>query len=139
MSSKPNLDSEKARSVHSMFSEVAGNYDRLNSLISLGIHHQWRRRCVRWSGVRQGDSVLDLATGTGDLALEFSRAVGPSGTVLGTDFNAAMLETAPQKAKDAGLNVQFEIADATALSYETSRFDVTSISFGIRNVDDPQL
>jgi demethylmenaquinone methyltransferase / 2-methoxy-6-polyprenyl-1,4-benzoquinol methylase len=81
--------------------------------------------------------VLDCATGTGDLALAFKRAVGPNGSVLGTDFNADMLQTAPEKAKRAGLEVKFEVADAMALPYESNRFDIASIAFGIRNVDDP--
>jgi demethylmenaquinone methyltransferase/2-methoxy-6-polyprenyl-1,4-benzoquinol methylase len=130
--------SEKAERVQAIFTEVADRYDLLNSVISLGVHHRWRKKCVAWSGARAGDAVLDLATGTGDLALEFARAVGPSGTVLGTDFNAAMLKPAPLKAQKQGLkHVRFEVADATRLPYESSRFDVVSISFGIRNVDDP--
>jgi demethylmenaquinone methyltransferase/2-methoxy-6-polyprenyl-1,4-benzoquinol methylase len=79
---------------------------------------------------------LDLATGTGDLALEFKRQLGPESRVLGTDFNANMLQTAPDKARRRGLDVQFEQADATQLTYESDRFDIVSISYGIRNVDD---
>jgi demethylmenaquinone methyltransferase/2-methoxy-6-polyprenyl-1,4-benzoquinol methylase len=80
---------------------------------------------------------LDLATGTGDLALEFKRQLGPDSRVLGTDFNAHMLQTAPEKARKQGLDVQFEQANATQLPYESDRFDIVSISYGIRNVDDP--
>ena len=130
------LETERARQVHSLFSGVAGNYDRLNTLISFGIHHRWRRALVRWSGAQAGDSILDLATGTGDLALEFKRQLGPKSLVLGTDFNAEMLKTAPEKARRRGMDVQFEQADATQLIYESNRFDVVSISYGIRNVDD---
>jgi demethylmenaquinone methyltransferase/2-methoxy-6-polyprenyl-1,4-benzoquinol methylase len=130
------LETDRAKQVHSLFSGVAGNYDQLNTLISFGIHHRWRRALVRWSQAKPGDSVLDLATGTGDLALEFKRQLGPSSKVLGTDFNLEMLKTAPEKAKSQGLEVQFEQADATQLVYESGRFDIVSISYGIRNVDD---
>ncbi len=125
--------------VHSMFSAIAPRYDTANDVLSFGIHHVWRREAVRRSMVKPGDSVLDCATGTGDLALAFKRAVGEGGRVLGTDFNAAMLSFAPEKAKQQGLDVTFEVADATALPYEAATFDVASIAFGIRNVDDPSL
>jgi demethylmenaquinone methyltransferase/2-methoxy-6-polyprenyl-1,4-benzoquinol methylase len=130
------LESERAQKVHSLFSGVAGNYDKLNTLISFGIHHRWRRELVEWSGAKPGDSVLDLATGTGDLALEFKRQLGPKSAVLGTDFNAEMLRTAPDKARERGLDVKFEQADATQLVYPDNQFDIVSISYGIRNVDD---
>jgi len=129
--------SEKATRIHEMFSDVAPRYDLLNDLISFGRLHAWRKECVRQSLARPGQSVLDLATGTGDLALEFKRKVGGSGKVLGTDFNEKMLDQAPAKAKTAGLEVEFELADATQLSYPDSNFDITSIAYGIRNVDRP--
>lgn len=124
--------------VHRMFSQIAPKYDATNDVLSMGIHRWWRRIAVQLSGVKPGDSVLDCATGTGDLALAFKRAVGPSGTVIGTDFNADMLSFAPDKAAKAGLQVNFEVADAMKLPYEGGRFTVASISFGIRNVDNPQ-
>lgn len=124
--------------VHQMFSQIAPRYDATNDVLSLGVHRLWRRVAVRRSGAQPGDSVLDCATGTGDLALAFKRAVGPSGTVIGTDFNAQMLSFAPKKAAAAGLEVKFEVADAMRLPYEAARFSVASISFGIRNVDDPK-
>jgi demethylmenaquinone methyltransferase / 2-methoxy-6-polyprenyl-1,4-benzoquinol methylase len=125
--------------VHQMFSTIASKYDLTNDVLSLGVHRLWRRMAVKESQVKPGDSVLDCATGTGDLALAFKRAVGPSGTVLGTDFNADMLKTAPLKAQKADLDVSFEVADAMKLPYENKRFHVASISFGIRNVDDPSV
>jgi demethylmenaquinone methyltransferase / 2-methoxy-6-polyprenyl-1,4-benzoquinol methylase len=125
--------------VHKMFSQIAPRYDAANDVMSLGIHRLWRRTAVRLSGAGPGQAVLDCATGTGDLALAFKRAVGPSGSVLGTDFNADMLAPAPAKAKAAGLEVAFEVADAMKLPYGDGRFDVASIAFGIRNVDDPQV
>lgn len=120
-----------------MFSVVAPTYDLANGVLSFGVHHGWRRRTVRESGAKSGDRVLDCATGTGDLAFEFKRTVGPSGSVLGTDFCREMLERAPAKAAAAGLAVDFEVADALALPYADNRFDVASMAFGIRNVDDP--
>lgn len=125
--------------VHAMFSQIAPRYDAGNDLLSFGTHRLWRRRAVKAVQARPGEHVLDCATGTGDLALAFKRAVGPQGSVLGTDFNADMLKTAPLKAQRAGLDVRFEVADAMKLPYEAARFDIASISFGIRNVDDPSV
>ena len=126
--------SEKVRS---MFADIAGDYDRVNSILSFGVHHAWRSRTVQLSGVKKGDHVLDCATGTGDLALEFKKKAGDRGYVLGTDFCREMIEQAPKKAREHGLVVDFEVADAMNLPYESGRFDIASIAFGIRNVDDP--
>ncbi len=120
-----------------MFAEIAGTYDRANSFLSIGVHHRWRTRTVRESGVGEGDAVVDCATGTGDLALEFKRAVGARGRVVGTDFCAEMLAFAPAKAQQQGMDIAWEIQDAMQLTYESGGFDVASIAFGIRNVDDP--
>ena len=128
-----------SQAVHAMFSDIAASYDRANSILSFGIHHLWRRATVAASGVRKGSSVLDCATGTGDLALAFKRAVGPTGRVVGTDFNADMLSYAPGKAQRNGLDVEFEVADAMHLPYADATFDAASISFGIRNVDVPRV
>lgn len=125
--------------VHQMFSTIAPRYDATNDVLSMGVHRLWRRVAVLRSGAKPGDAVLDCATGTGDLALAFKRAVGDRGTVTGTDFNADMLSFAPAKAKRAGLDVKFEVADAMKLPYPDAQFDVASISFGIRNVDDPAV
>lgn len=120
-----------------MFSDIAGSYDRANSVLSLGVHHLWRRSTVRRSGAGPGDSVLDCATGTGDLAIAFKKAVGENGRVAGTDFCADMLAFAPDKAKEEGLVINWEVQDAMNLTYDDDSFDVASIAFGIRNVDDP--
>lgn len=120
-----------------MFSEIAPRYDVANSVLSLGIHHLWRKAAVAESGIQIGGQVLDCATGTGDLALTFKRKVGQKGRVVGTDFNADMLRYAPQKAKGKGLDIDFEVADVMALPYADEMFDVASIAFGIRNVDKP--
>lgn len=126
--------SEKVRS---MFADIADDYDRVNNVLSFGVHHAWRKKAVLESGAREGDHVLDCATGTGDLAIEFKKAVGDSGYVLGTDFCAPMIEPAPGKAEEAGLKIDFEVADAMNLPYEENTFDISSIAFGIRNVDEP--
>jgi demethylmenaquinone methyltransferase/2-methoxy-6-polyprenyl-1,4-benzoquinol methylase len=126
--------SEKVRN---MFADIADDYDRVNSILSFGVHHAWRNRTVQLSGAKEGDHVLDCATGTGDLAIEFKEKVGSEGYVLGTDFCKEMIEHAPDKARENNLEVDFEVADAMNLPYDDDRFDIASIAFGIRNVDDP--
>ena len=123
--------------IKSMFSKVAANYDKANSILSVGIHHLWRKKLVYLSSAKPGQSVLDCATGTGDLAIEFKKAVGPEGSVIGTDFCAEMLAPAPSKALAENLEIKFEQADVTALQYADNYFDIVSISFGIRNVGNP--
>lgn len=127
----------QSQKVESMFQEVAPKYDLANTVLSLGIHHLWRKAVVRMSDARAGEKVLDCATGTGDLAIEFKKAVGPTGHVLGTDFCQGMLELAPAKARSQQLEIDFEIQDVTQLPYANESFDVVSISFGIRNVENP--
>ena len=123
--------------IRSMFSKVAAKYDTANSVLSVGIHHLWRRKLVFLSAAKVGQRVLDCATGTGDLAIEFKKTVGPTGEVIGTDFCPEMLAFAPQKANAENLDIKFEQADVTALQYPDKQFDIVSISFGIRNVGDP--
>ncbi|TVQ70160.1 MAG: bifunctional demethylmenaquinone methyltransferase/2-methoxy-6-polyprenyl-1,4-benzoquinol methylase UbiE [Balneolaceae bacterium] len=123
--------------VRRMFASISGRYDLLNSVLSLGVHHRWRKKTVRVTGASEGMSVLDCATGTGDLAIAYKKAVGSSGTVVGTDFCAEMLAPAPEKSRKQGLKIIWEVADAMDLPYEDDRFDISSIAFGIRNVDDP--
>lgn len=120
--------------IRSMFASISTRYDRANTVLSGGVHHLWRTKAVRWSQAREGDRVLDCATGTGDLAIAFRKAVGSSGRVVGTDFVPEMLSVARQKAPD----ITFEVADVTRLPYDDASFDVASISFGIRNVNDPR-
>ena len=123
--------------IRSMFSKVAANYDKGNNVLSMGVHHLWRKKLVKYSGAKLGDRVLDCATGTGDLAIEFKQTVGSAGQVTGTDFCAEMLIPAPGKAADKGLDIKFEQADVTQLNYADDSFDISSISFGIRNVGNP--
>jgi demethylmenaquinone methyltransferase/2-methoxy-6-polyprenyl-1,4-benzoquinol methylase len=134
----PQVSAKKAETIRHMFGEVAPRYDLLNTVLSLGIHHLWRKKLVRWSGVKAGDRVLDCASGTGDLAFEFERNLGTSGQVIGTDFCEPMLIHARAKAVKSGSRAQFDVADVTQLPFESNSFDLASISFGIRNVNDPQ-
>ncbi|MCS6807883.1 MAG: bifunctional demethylmenaquinone methyltransferase/2-methoxy-6-polyprenyl-1,4-benzoquinol methylase UbiE [Bacteroidota bacterium] len=126
-----------SEAVRTMFARIAPRYDVGNNVLSFGIHHYWRQAVVRYVGAQPGMSVLDCATGTGDLAIAFKRAVGSTGTVIGTDFCAEMMQTAPSKARKSGLDIRFEIADAMCLPYANNTFDIASIAFGIRNVDEP--
>ncbi len=120
--------------IKEMFSSIAPAYDKTNDVLSFGIHHLWRRALVSWSEAKVGESVLDCATGTGDLALKFKEAVGDSGRVLATDFCEEMLLPGPAKAKKKNLQIDFAVADVTALPFPNATFDIASIAFGIRNV-----
>ncbi len=120
-----------------MFASIADRYDMVNSVLSMGTHYRWRKKTVKLSGAEPGMDVLDCATGTGDLALDFKKVVGEDGRVLGTDFCKEMIEPGPPKAKRKNLDVKFEVADAMDLPYDDDSFDISSIAFGIRNVDDP--
>lgn len=137
MNTQTQRQSPDPEKIRSMFSKVAAKYDKANSVLSVGIHHLWRKKLVALSGAKAGMKVLDCATGTGDLAIEFKKTVGPTGEVVGTDFCKEMLEPAPAKAKAQNLDIHFELADVTQLQFADKRFDVSSISFGIRNVNDP--
>lgn len=121
-----------------MFADIAEDYDRTNTVLSLGIHKRWRQKAVGLSGAGPGYDVLDCATGTGDLAQAFAREVCPTGQVVGSDFCREMVELAPAKAREVGLPIDFQVSDALALPFEDASFDVASIGFGIRNVDDPK-
>lgn len=119
--------------VKNMFASISDVYDKMNTTLSFGTHHFWRRKTVRASKVKKGMKVLDCATGTGDLAHRYKKAVGKRGEVVGTDFVPEMVSLAQKKYKD----IYFETADVMHLPYDDNSFDVSSISFGIRNVDDP--
>lgn len=123
--------------IKNMFSSVAKNYDKANAVLSFGVHHLWRKDLVKISEAHPGHKILDCASGTGDLALEFKKVVGASGEVVATDFCKEMLHRGPEKAKKMNLDVRWEQADVTNLSYADNEFDVASISFGIRNVENP--
>jgi demethylmenaquinone methyltransferase / 2-methoxy-6-polyprenyl-1,4-benzoquinol methylase len=127
----------RQQDIQNLFTSVAHGYDQANDYMTLGMIHYWRRKLVRWSGVSEGHSVLDCATGTGDMAFEFKRFVGDRGTVIGTDFCEAMLKLAPEKSKKLELPVEFKTADVMNLPFVDGSFDACSIGYGIRNVEDP--
>lgn len=130
---------EKAKRVGEVFSSVAGNYDLMNDLMSLGIHRLWKRFAIDLADVRPGESVLDLAGGTGDLAAAFARATGPDGRVVLADINNAMLVEGRDKLLDRGLMgdpLRFTQANAEALPFDDHSFDCITIAFGLRNVTD---
>jgi demethylmenaquinone methyltransferase/2-methoxy-6-polyprenyl-1,4-benzoquinol methylase len=122
-----------------MFDRIAGVYDAMNSAMTVGLHHRWRARAAQATGALAGSRVLDVATGTGDLALELARRVSPGGEVVGCDFSEAMLARARGKATalPAGLvRPSFQIADALALPYPDDAFDAATAGFGVRNFAD---
>jgi demethylmenaquinone methyltransferase/2-methoxy-6-polyprenyl-1,4-benzoquinol methylase len=125
--------------VRAMFDRIAGVYDVLNTVMSAGLHHRWRARAADLARVGPGDHALDVATGTGDLALELARRVAPGGEVVGSDFSEAMLTRARTKAARSGalgVGLRFEWADALALPYDDDTFDAATVGFGARNFSD---
>jgi demethylmenaquinone methyltransferase/2-methoxy-6-polyprenyl-1,4-benzoquinol methylase len=124
--------------VEAMFDRIAGIYDRLNSVMTAGLHHQWRRRAADLAQVGPGSRVLDVATGTGDLALELAGRVGPSGQVVAIDFSERMLELAREKAagQPRAESIEFRAANALELPFEDHRFDAATVGFGVRNFSD---
>jgi demethylmenaquinone methyltransferase / 2-methoxy-6-polyprenyl-1,4-benzoquinol methylase len=121
--------------VRAMFDRIAGLYDLMNSVMTAGLHHRWRERAADLAALTPGDRALDVATGTGDLALELARRVGPAGEVVGSDFSEGMLEHARRKGSGAA-NVRFEQANALALPYADDEFAAATVGFGARNFSD---
>jgi demethylmenaquinone methyltransferase / 2-methoxy-6-polyprenyl-1,4-benzoquinol methylase len=133
----PERDSEEfADQVRGMFDRIAGVYDLMNSAMTAGLHHQWRERAVDRVEVGPGSDALDVCCGTGDLALELRRRIGPDGRVVGCDFSEPMLELARHKSGEQGLPVEFGWADALELPYGDASFDAVTIGFGARNLAD---
>jgi demethylmenaquinone methyltransferase / 2-methoxy-6-polyprenyl-1,4-benzoquinol methylase len=133
----PERDSDEfADQVRGMFDRIAGVYDLMNSAMTAGLHHQWRQRAVERTEVGPGSDALDVCCGTGDLALELRRRIGPDGRVVGCDFSEPMLELARRKSGDEGLPVEFGWADALDLPYGEASFDAVTIGFGARNLAD---
>lgn len=120
--------------VRAMFDRIAGLYDTMNSVMTAGLHHAWRRRAADLAGVGEGSTALDVACGTGDLAIELRARVGAGGEVIGCDFSQEMLTRA--RAKAPGLT--FEWANALELPYDDDRFDAATVAFGARNFADLQ-
>jgi demethylmenaquinone methyltransferase/2-methoxy-6-polyprenyl-1,4-benzoquinol methylase len=128
--------SEKARKVAGVFDSVAGKYDLMNDLMSLGVHRLWKRFAVSVSGVRAGERVLDLAGGTGDLSSRLLSRVGPKGLVVLSDINASMLGEGRKRLIDEGAigNIAYAQIDAEQLPFRDNSFDCVTIGFGLRNV-----
>jgi demethylmenaquinone methyltransferase / 2-methoxy-6-polyprenyl-1,4-benzoquinol methylase len=122
--------------VRAMFDRIAGVYDLLNTVMTAGLHHRWRERAADFARIGPGARVLDVATGTGDLALELARRVAPGGEVVGSDFSEAMLARARRKAQPAGAELRFEWGDALELPYADGSFDAATVGFGARNFSD---
>jgi demethylmenaquinone methyltransferase / 2-methoxy-6-polyprenyl-1,4-benzoquinol methylase len=118
--------------VRAMFDRIARVYDLMNSLMTAGLHHRWRARAADLAALEPGGRALDVACGTGDLAIELARRVGPSGTVVGSDFSEAMLE----RAREKSAAVRWEWANALELPYGDDEFDAATVGFGARNFSD---
>ncbi|WCB97060.1 Demethylmenaquinone methyltransferase [Baekduia alba] len=118
--------------VRAMFDRIARVYDLINSVMTAGLHHKWRRRAADLAGVGPGDRVLDVATGTGDLAIELAGRVGPTGEVVGSDFSEEMLAFARKKAPSQ----RFEWGNALELPYADGEFAAATVGFGARNFSD---
>lgn len=131
---------DKAARVREVFDSVASRYDLMNDLMSLGIHRLWKRHAIELAGVRRGQRVLDLASGTGDLADRFAGIVGPEGCVVMSDINAAMLTEGRNRMLDRGRvgNLHYALVNAEKIPFDADRFDCVAIGFGLRNVTDKQ-
>lgn len=129
---------EKAGQVAQVFHSVAGKYDMMNDLMSMGVHRLWKRFTIELSGVRPGHQVLDIAGGTGDLTMKFSDLVGRDGQVVLADINASMLQVGRGRLTDRGYvgNIEYVQADAEHLPFPDNSFNAVSIAFGLRNVTD---
>ncbi len=125
---------EKARHVRGVFDSVASRYDVMNDLMSLGLHRAWKAYTVMVADVREGQQVLDIAGGTGDLAMAFAKKAGPRGRVVHTDINETMLRTGRDRLVDAGWVLPTLVCDAERLPFASESFDLVSVAFGLRNM-----
>ena len=127
-------EKDKARHVRGVFDSVAPRYDLMNDLMSAGLHRAWKAYTVMVANLREGDQVLDIAGGTGDLSLAFSRKVGSTGTVVHTDINEAMLRVGRDRLINLGVVLPTLVCDAEALPFPDNHFDLVSVAFGLRNM-----
>lgn len=127
-------ESEKARHVRGVFDSVAPKYDLMNDLMSMGMHRVWKAYTVMVANLHEGDKALDIAGGTGDLALAFAQKVGKGGQVVHTDINEAMLRTGRNRLLDAGVVLPTLVCDAEKLPFPDNHFDLVSVAFGLRNM-----
>jgi len=127
-------EKDKARHVRGVFDSVAPRYDLMNDLMSAGLHRAWKAYTVMVANLREGDQVLDIAGGTGDLSLAFSRKVGSTGSVMHTDINEAMLRVGRDRLINLGVVLPTLVCDAEALPFPDNHFDLVSVAFGLRNM-----
>ena len=127
-------EADKARRVRGVFDSVAPKYDLMNDLMSFGLHRAWKAYAVMVADVREGYKVLDIAGGTGDLALAFARKAGTTGRVVLTDVNEAMLRCGRDRLIDAGVCLATAACDAEKLPFADGQFDLVSVAFGLRNM-----
>ncbi|MFE8643681.1 bifunctional demethylmenaquinone methyltransferase/2-methoxy-6-polyprenyl-1,4-benzoquinol methylase UbiE [Sphingomonas sp. NCPPB 2930] len=127
-------EKDKARAVRKVFDSVAPKYDVMNDLMSAGLHRAWKAYTVMVANVQEGQQVLDIAGGTGDLALAFAKKAGLRGCVVHTDINAAMLSTGRDRLLDLGVVLPTTVCDAEQLPFADNRFDLVSVAFGLRNM-----
>ena len=127
-------ETEKAKHVRGVFNSVASKYDVMNDLMSMGLHRVWKAYAVQVANLKQGDQVLDIAGGTGDLAMAFAKKVGATGRVVHTDINEAMLSTGRDRLVDQGLALPTLVCDAEKLPFSDAHFNVVSVAFGLRNM-----
>lgn len=127
-------EKEKSGKVRGVFDSVASRYDVMNDLMSMGMHRLWKTYTVAIAALREGDRVLDIAGGTGDLARAFAGKVGSRGLVVHTDINEAMLEQGRNRLLDEGLVLPTMICDGEALPFAEGSFDLVSVAFGLRNM-----
>jgi demethylmenaquinone methyltransferase/2-methoxy-6-polyprenyl-1,4-benzoquinol methylase len=131
---------DKEKLVRGVFDSVAGKYDLMNDLMSMGVHRLWKRHFIAISNIQPGQSVLDLAGGTGDIAALMSKRVGSHGRVVLSDINASMLAVGRERMEDRGLvgNIEYSLANAEKLPFSDGEFDAVTIAFGLRNVTDKE-
>jgi demethylmenaquinone methyltransferase/2-methoxy-6-polyprenyl-1,4-benzoquinol methylase len=127
-------ETEKARHVRGVFDSVAPKYDLMNDLMSGGLHRAWKAYTLMVADLKEGQKALDIAGGTGDLALAFSKKVGKSGEVVHTDINEAMLSTGRNRLIDLGILLPTVVCDAEKLPFPDGYFDLVSVAFGLRNM-----
>lgn len=133
------MQGPEASKIQNLFSEISNTYDQANDTITFGMARSWRKKLVKWSDATKNSEILDIATGTGDLVFDFYNKIDPKiGNVMGTDFCEPMLEVARKKADKKNLRIKFEWADACQLDFADETFDIVSISYGIRNVQNPE-
>ncbi len=127
-------EQDKARRVRGVFDSVASKYDVMNDFMSAGLHRAWKAYTVMVANLREGDQVLDIAGGTGDLSLAFAKKVGASGRVVHTDINEAMLRVGRDRLIDKGVVLPTLVCDAEKLPFPDGHFDLVSVAFGLRNM-----